>query len=988
MEFIANLHVHSDISLHDALANIHDIVTKAKKLNWKAVALTDHGTCSGLFQFYKECNKQDIKPLLGCEMYFVHDINLKESPMYHMLLLAKDYAGYKNLMKLNSYAHEHYYKKPRIDVQAIEEFHDGLICSTACLAGIMRQDDPAEDMYQLYDLFGSDLYCELQPHPTPEQREYNHKVYDFAVQHDHKTIITLDSHYVDKEDARYHRYWLNLGKESDYYSTPTYYMMSTQEINKYMTEYHEFTQKQINVCYANIQEIVDKCNVEIPTGEQHYPNFCDDPEGYIRKRCNEGYKEKGVSKWANKKEHIDRIQYEINMLKKVNYLNYLCIIDDMTHWCNKNGIRIGLGRGSCVSSDVMYLMGCTKVDPIKYNLLFERFCNPERTSSADVDTDVQASRRDDLIEYIKAKYGEVYQVRTFGYIKPASACRRACQALGYDSTKTNEISKGIESVDDIVDKDVKDIALHFLGHIINFSTHASAVIVCPDDINNYTSIERQKNTKTGEYDYMVCYEYHDCEAMGLLKLDILGLQHLDIIDRVVKQTGIDYDAIPDVDEKTSIMINQGKTEGVFQGESQGFTSLLQQLHTKEAYDFIVSNALYRPGSLDSGTTQEYILRRNGKHEVSYPVPELEPALKDTMGLVVYQEQIMTGARILCGYSLGQADNVRRIIGRKIHEEMEPCVKDMRIAAEKLGTPQDAIDEFVKVVLAAANYSFNKSHAAAYGITAWRSAYLKANYPLEYMASFLNQKHKSDKFPMYIKAAKDMGITIKHPELGLAECTKVGNAIQLGTNCIKGVGNIDQPVSKSNILSVMEQYNSNTLESLISGGALDYFKEPRAKLVGSIKGIKEYYKNLNSYHLAIERWKDNTKHKPEYIASKIAYYEVKIKNTKVTWPTDPTFDEIAAEMKVLGFTFQDPLKNYDITLVNNRTTFAGFINRFKKIRDKKGRIMAFIDLDNGLNFTMFSRQYKELEEGKPYLIGAVKNTKGYIVDSVQPLRRVN
>lgn len=988
MEFTANLHQHSDLSRMDGFATLHDIVTKAKELQWNAVALTDHGTCSGLFQFYKECKKQDIKPILGCEMYFVHDINLKESPTYHMLFLAKDYAGYKNLMKLNSYAHEHFYKKPRIDMQVIEEFHHGLICSTACLAGIIRQDDHTEDMYQLYDLFGDDLYCELQPHPTPEQREYNRKVYDFAVHHGHKTIITLDSHYVNKEDAKYHRYWLNLGKESDYYSTPTYYMMSTKEINKYMTEYHGFTQDIVDNCYTTIQDIVDKCNVEIPIGGQHYPNYCDDPESYIRRRCNEGYKEKCAADWPNKKEHIARIQYEINMLKKVNYLNYLCIIDDMTHWCNKKGIRTGLGRGSCVSSDVMYFMGCTKVDPIKYNLLFERFCNPERTSAADVDTDVQASRRNDLIEYIKAKYGEVYQVRTFGYIKPASACRRACQALEYDTATTNEISKGIESVDDIVDKDVKDIALHFLGHVINFSTHASAVIVCPDNINNYTSIERQKNTKTGEYDYMVCYEYHDCEAMGLLKLDILGLQHLDIIDRVVKQTGVNYDEIPDVDEKTSAMINQGKTEGVFQSESQGFTSLLQQMHTKEAYDFIVSNALYRPGSLDSGTTNEYLLRRNGKHEVSYPVPELEPALKDTMGLVVYQEQIMTGARILCGYSLGQADNVRRIIGRKIREEMEPCVQDMRKAAEKLGTPQDAVDEFVKVVMAAANYSFNKSHAAAYGITAWRSAYLKANYPLEYMASFLNQKHKSKNFPMYVKATKAMGITVKYPELGLDECTKIGNAIQLGTNCIKGVGNIDPPTHKDTLLSVMEQYNSNTLEALISGGALDYFKEPRAKLVGSIKGIKEYYKNLTNYHLAIERWEQNDKHKPEYIASKIANYESKIKNTKVTWSTDTDFDEIEAEMKVFGFTFQDPLAHYDISLVNGRTTFAGFVNRFKKHHDKKGRPMAFIDLDNGLNFTMFSRQYKELQEGKPYLIGATPNQRGYILNSVQPLRRLN
>lgn len=985
-DFICNLHTHDGHSIRDGYSTIEELVSRAKELHYEALALTNHGTVSGLIPFYNECNKQGIKPILGCEMYYVHDVNLNESPLYHMLFIAKDLKGYKNLMKLDTIAYRQFYKKPRVTMNDINEYHEGLICSTACLAGIMRQDDPTDDMMQLAGMFGDDFYMELQPHPTEEQKAYNHKVHEWAVKHNHKEIITLDSHYTFRDDAKYHRYWLELSKESNYYETPTYYLMDTDEVNDYMINYHGFDGSIVERCYDNIKEIMDKCNVEIPFGEQHYPNFCADPEAYLRKRLNEGWKEKGMSHWANKKEHIDRCNYELKMFNKVGYTNYICIIDDYIRWCTAKGIRTGAGRGSCCGSDVMYVIGCTKIDPLKYNLLFERFCNPERVTPCDVDTDVQTSRRDDLIDYIKSKYGEVYQVRTYGYIKEKSAIRKACQSLGYDSAKTNEVCKA-PTVDAVTDKMVKDLASHFSGRLINYGTHASAVIVCPDDINNYTSVERQKNSKTGQYEYVVCYEFHECEAMGLLKLDILGLQHLDIIDRVVKATGVDYDAIPNKDEKTAKMLRQGKTDGVFQSESAGFTATLQKMKVSEANDFIATNALYRPGSLDSGTTEEYILRKNGIHPVTYPVPELETALKDTYGLIIYQEQVMAGCRALCGYSLGQADNIRRIIGRKVVDEMTPAIEDMKKAAKAIGTPEDAVDGFVKVVEASASYLFNHSHAAAYGITAWRSAYLKCHYPKAYMTSFLNQKSKDEKFPFYVKAVRDMGITVRPPELGVENCTVVGDSIQLGTNCIKGVGTIDRPVDKNNLRSVMNQYPKNKLESLIKGGALDYFKVKRSVLIGSIQSFKDYLKTIESSHDAIKRWKQNTKHKPEYIEGKIKYYENKIKEAKIMGHDDKSFNEAEEEMKVLGFTFGDSLRGYDLHLVNNRNVFAGYVQTFKKVKDKRGRRMAFVTLDNGIEFAMFSRQYIELEEGKPYLFGLERGKRGYIMQSVRTLRRV-
>lgn len=987
MQFVANLHTHNDFSRHDGFAITSELVARAKELGYTALALTNHGTVSGLIPFYKECLKQGIKPLLGAELYYCHDINLKESTTYHMLFIAKDLKGFQNLMRLDSFGWQHMHGKPRINMAAIDEYHEGLICTTACLAGVLRQDEPWEDMYELDAIFGDDLYVELQPHPTEEQKTYNHKAFEWAVKYNHDVIVTLDSHYVNKSDAPYHKHWLALGAESSYYETPSYYLMCTDEINDLMINYHGFKSEIVERCYENIQGIVDKCNVEIPFGGQHYPNFCSDPEAYLRKRLNEGWHEKGMSNWPNKKEHIERCNYELKMFNKVGYTNYICIIDDYIRWCKSKGIRTGLGRGSCCGSDVMYVIGCTKVDPLKYGLLFERFCNPERITPCDVDCDVQTSRRYELIDYIKSKYGQVYQVRTYGYIKEKSSIRKACQALGYDGPTTKEVCK-VSTIDDVKDKKVKEIANHFSGHIINFSTHASAVIVCPDDICNYAAIELQKNSETKEMEPVVAFEFHECEAMGLLKLDILGLQHLDIIDRVIKATGVDYDKIPDRDEKTARMLQHGKTDGVFQAESSGFTNTLQKMHPTEANDLIATNALYRPGSLDSGTTDEYILRKTGKHPVTYPVPELESALKDTYGLVIYQEQVMAGCRALCGYSLGQADNIRRIIGRKIVDEMAPAIEDMKQAANKIGTPEDAVDGFVKVVEASALYLFNKSHASAYGITAWRSAYLKAHYPLEFMTSYLNQKAKDDNFPIYVKAARDMGITIKPPELGVQRCTIVGKALQIGTNCIKGVGTIDRPVDKNDIRSVMNQYPKNKLESLIKGGALDYFKIPRSKLISSIQSFKDYFKELDNAHDAIRRWKGNTKHKPDYIQKRISYYEDKIQKAHIEWKDDTKFDDIQAEMDVLGFSFHNGLDGYDLSLVNNRTTFAGYVEQFKKVKDKRGHDMAFIKLDNGLEFVMFHRQYIELQENHPYLFGLSKGTRGLVMNSVRELRRIS
>lgn len=373
----SNLHQHTDASLHDGYAKIPDLVSRAKELGYQALAITDHGTVTGLIAFYEECKKQGVKPILGCEFYYTNEITVKEAPTYHLLILAKDNEGYKNMMKLDTYAHEHFYRKPRIGIEALKQYHEGLICTTACIAGPLSASEPESLYNNLLEIFGDDLYVEIQPHDFQEQIEYNEKWKGYFP--GSKTIVTLDSHYIDKEDIQAHKLWLGLGDDSQYYASDDYYLRSEDEVLDWFKEHGIDARPYID----NVQEIVDKCNVEIEFGGQHYPVFCDDPATYVKQKCNEGFKALGIGKYPNKDKYIEQVRHEFKILSDLKYLNYFCIIDDMIRHCRESGIPTGLGRGSVVGSLTAYLMGITKLDPIKYNLVFERFANPERVTPAD-----------------------------------------------------------------------------------------------------------------------------------------------------------------------------------------------------------------------------------------------------------------------------------------------------------------------------------------------------------------------------------------------------------------------------------------------------------------------------------------------------------------------------------------------------------------------------------------------------------------------------
>lgn len=945
----SNLHGHTDYSLHDALCTVPDLVSKAKELGYPALAITDHGTCTGLIDFYQECKKQEIKPILGCEFYLASEITVDGCDTYHLVILAKDINGYRNMMKLDTYAHEHFYRKPRISFEALEKWHEGLVCTTACVAGPLSASN-AEEMYShLLSIFGEDLYVELQPHNFQEQYEYNERWKNLG-----KTIITLDSHYVNKEDIPVHKLWLGLGDDSQYYASDDYYLRSEEEIVKWFEPYDIDVEKALK----NVEEIVGKCNVEIEFGGQHYPVFCDDPATYIKKRCNEGFKKLGIGKLPNSDQYIEQVRHEFGVLSKLGYLNYFCIIDDMLKHCRECGIPMGLGRGSVVGSLTSYLMGITKLDPIKYNLVFERFANPERVTPPDIDSDVSTPKRQELIEYIKSKYGEVYQARTINYIQDKSAVQRAGEVLGIDPKVRIAKSKNIVNVEDMVaktkeEKEWKALALKFKGHIISYGCHASAVLVCPEDVTNWTAIEKQKDNM------VVCHDFHQLEAQGLLKLDILGLETLDIIEQTKHRAGIDslnVANIPIDDKGTAEMLRRGNTSGCFQIESNVMTGIIVRMNVKSIEDMIAVVALGRPGPLDTGMVETFLRRRNHQEPTVYNIPELEPILKDTEGVIVYQEQIMQIAQKICGYSLGEADNLRRIIGRKIKEEMQPVIDDMIKRAVQNGYNKDAVMSLMNNIVAFSAYCFNRGHSAAYGMTAWVTAYLKCHYPAAFWASVIDANCKDKpKLASYIMEARKDGIKVFPPTLkhrnSFSDYDEDGPTITLGLNCIASVGQNEFPKdAPTDFKQFMEQFssvNKKCLENMIKAGV---FKGNRDEMLQYLVWAKDKRKSKGEFN---------------YV------------------PTE--YNEQEEESKVLGISFGNIFQKYNMSIVNNVTVFGYEVLNIKARKTKTGKPMAFVkvrDNDYVKDLVIFNDKYKQLKAHKVYIM-KVKNNRIFEFTEARP-----
>ncbi len=913
---VVPLHVHTEYSLLDGAIRIKDYCKFAKENEMPAIAITDHGVMYGDLELYTTAKEYGIKPILGSEFYVhdgdtsVHDKN--DNPCYHLILLAKNEQGYKNLIKLTSIAWcEGFYFKPRINWELIEKYHDGLICLSACLAGeLLRclkagEKDEALAVAKKYkDLFGEDYYIELQDHGLTDQKRTNPELIKIAKELDIKMVITNDSHYLRQEDADMHDTLLCLQTNSNKdeinrfrFENDQFYIKTTEQLRD---SFRWMDSELFDECIKNTNDIAEKCHLIIELGKSPLPEYPVPPqyttESYLEHLVKEGL----INRYGNITDELKkRVRYELNVINEMGFAAYFLITWDFIHYAKTHGIPVGPGRGSAAGSVVAYALEITDLDPIKHKLLFERFLNPERFTMPDIDIDFCIERRGEVIDYVTEKYGadRVCQIITFGtyaakaafkgiarilkipfqesnrlagLIDPAidlamaksdGKAKTLKQAIEYDGTDLRVLyDKDEQIVTDTPGKTVGfkkliDLAIGVEGLKCNTGTHAAGVIIAPRPLDEILPVQPSKDgiIVTG-------YPPHDVtEVLSLLKMDFLGLRNLTIIyktvDLIEKRTGkkIDINNIPLDDKPVYEMLMEGKTEGVFQLESDGMTSLVKKLKPDVFEDLGALVALFRPGPLDSGMVEDFVERKHGRQKITYAHPLLEPVLKDTYGTIVYQEQIMQIFQVLADYTLGQADMVRRMMGKKKVDEMEKQrAKFIECSAHHDMSAKDA-EALFEQILSFASYCFNRSHSAAYAFVAYQTAYLKCHYPVEYMASLLSSvSSQKDKTQMYISCCQDMGIKILPPDINKSELefSPDGNNIRFGLISIKGFGEvaINQIIEERNKNGEYKDIadfasrldtkcvNRKTLECLSKSGAFDSFNISRKQLFENIDNI--------------------------------------------------------------------------------------------------------------------------------------------------------
>ena len=965
-----SLHNHSDHSLHDGFQSVEDIFKFVSSHNQSAVALTDHGTMSGCGEGFRFAKKYGIKFIAGCEHYLVPDVTIKDKLSQHILLLAMNAKGYRNLNILTTKAHsaDNYYFKPRIDLDLLKQYNEGLICTTACIAGCQ------DKIPELQSIFGDRLYIEIHTNQMPKQKKANLEWLAMAEKYGVEYYAATDSHYTYKEDGVYQRKWTGYLYEDNpdiqYYPNEMRWKDKTgKEVHPYevQDDYYLHTEEEVrealsylpadvvDKAIANTVKVAERCVFEMKYGENHYPKSpYSSPKDEIRMRVWNGMKEKGLSK-DNK--HIEQVRHELDVLGKVGYYDYFLIVSDMLNYCKRNNIRTGVGRGSVVGCDVAYLMGITGIDPIKNGLIFERFAHTERVTPPDIDTDIPRSRRKDVIEYLKKTYGNVYQVVTFGKMRDKGSIRRACDAFNLSPSVKDTLSK-METTDNLEMNDIDLICnfsqnrktefintvKEFNGKIQNYGTHASAVVVMTTDPFDFCALERFSGTK--EVQYNLNYDFHDLEAMGLLKLDILGLETLDIIEEVLNT--IPADRVPDMsnlpeDEKTYALLNAGNKCGIFQLDGGAASSITKLIKPNCLADIIAIMALGRPGPLQSGMTDKFIKNRNiyiKKGKVNAETPELESALKDTYDTVIYQEQVMSLCQIVWGMSLGEADMVRRAIGRKDKELMDKLVDELSTRENKVGFNKEQIRTLLDNLEEWSGYLFNKSHAAAYAYTAYQTAYLKAHFPLEFYCALLNSDIDQEKSIEYLAEAKKR-FRVVCPNILESEYkwSIKGSSIVAGLSYVRGVGKstFHKPVSDDvngfrEFILTNPELTKTAITGLVKGGcfrvdpmwALDYVDAMKTRM----KREKEcrdkilHYRNQNKPRL-VEEWTKKLRAIPQ--------------------PPEPNdyntpIDKIREMQKeALGFSGIDIFGQYDKTLIRDNNVMV-FVDKVASFKDRRGNPM--------------------------------------------------
>ena len=910
------LHIHTEFSLLDGMIRVGDLVKYAVDNELPAVAITDHGVMYSAIEFYEKAKAAGINPLIGCEFYVhnddIHKQDSHNNPLYHLVLIAKNTQGYKNLIKLVSIAWcEGFYYKPRINFELIKQYHEGLICSSACLGGevlkhLQNNDkEKAKATAIAYkELFGDDYYLELQDHGLEEQKRTNPELIRLARELDIKMIITHDAHYLNKEDWEAQDSLLCLQTNADVadpkrfrFPNHEFYIKSQEEMRQAFSWMDDATFEE---CVKNTEEIASKCNVEIELGNAPLPHY-EVPEGYT----NETYLEKVVYDGVQKRygeitpELKSRVDYELSVINKMGFPAYFLITWDFIHYAKTHDIPVGPGRGSAAGSVVAYALEITDLDPIKHNLLFERFLNEERFTMPDIDIDFCIEKRRQVIDYVTEKYGEdkVCQIITFSTYAPKAAFKGIARILKVPFAEANRLTGLIEpaielatsenpkakwikdalkvngsELKQLYDEDYQipnpetgesvsfkkiiDMACAIEGLKCGTGTHAAGVIISHAPLDTIIPVQPSKDgiVQTG-------YPPHEVtEVLSLLKMDFLGLRNLTMIyktvDLVKEHQGIDVDInnIPLDDPETYKMLVRGETIGVFQLESQGMINLVKRLKPDVFEDLGALVALFRPGPLGSGMVDEFVDRKHGIKEVSYAHPLLEPILKDTYGTIVYQEQIMQVFQTLADYSLGQADIVRRMMGKKKIEEMQQQKgKFIELASTRHDMkPEDATTLFEQIE-AFASYCFNRSHSAAYAFVAYQTAYLKCHYPVEYLSALLSSvSNDKDQTQLYIEEANRYGIKVLPPDINKSflEYAPDNGNIRFGMAAIKQVG---EPVVEAiikernengefkNIFDFCKRVdakyvNKKSLEGLIKAGAFSNIEKSRKQLFENIEHI--------------------------------------------------------------------------------------------------------------------------------------------------------
>jgi len=1000
-----HLHVHSHYSLLDGLAKIDQIISHAKKNGMHSVALTDHGVLYGAVEFFKKAQKEKIKPILGCEMYVSSGnmLDRQDDKRHHLILLVKDKKGYQNLVKMVTKAHiEGFYYKPRIDEELLTQHSQGLIALSACLQGkiprliIKNKKKEAELTALKYQkIFGAgNFYLELQRHPNiPEQEKVNQFLIEISQKHSIPLVATNDCHYLNKEDAEAQDILMliNTGAKKDDPERLTmenndFSMKTPQEMIK---DFHDLPQ-----AIENTEKIASLCSFNFKFNETKLP-FFPLPQGktaekYLKELCLENI----GKKYQEKSEAKERLDYELSVIEKTGFASYFLIISDLVNWAKNNKIVVGPGRGSVGGSLVAYLLGITEIDPLKYDLLFERFLNPERISLPDIDLDFADRRRDDVINYVSEKYGhdKVAQIITFGTMAARAVIRDVGRALEYPYSYCDKLAKMIpfglslnETIDKIIEfrelyetdsqaKRLIDIALKLEGVARHASTHACGVVIAEESLDNIVPLQHPtQNEKV----IVTQYEMGSIESLGLLKMDFLGLKNLTIIEDTlakiyaIRKEKVDISLIPLDDKKAYDLLKKGRTVGVFQLESGGMQRYLKQLKPNNFEDVIAMVALYRPGPME--LIPDYIAKKNKEKRIEYIHPKLKPILEKTYSILLYQEQVMKIAQELAGFSLAEADILRKAIGKKIKDLLVEQKEKFIQGAVNNNVKKEVASKIWEWIIPFASYGFNKSHSAGYATIAYQTAWLKSNYPLEFMSSLLTSDRKDiERISLLIEECERMGIEVLPPDINESfvyfSVVPEKKQLRFGLAAIKNVGMaitetiVEERKKNGNFKSLNDfisrvqskNLNKKSLENLTKAGVFDKMAE-RNQILLNMDRILDAVR---------EKSKDNN-------GQKNLFENAPVKELSLEKAPPASKKELLQwEKELLGlFVSSHPLEDYQKIIKTKATPISqakkgisgqkiqvgGIIAGVKKIITKNGRPMTFInfeDLEDRIEVVVF------------------------------------